>query len=97
MSQITVLRPDAAAPAVASVELAERRPLAERPVIALIANGKPGAKEILEALMLEMSERLQTEFEVIRVAKPSAAYVISVAEADEIAARAHMVVSGLGD
>lgn len=97
MSEITVLRPDEPAPPVASVELAERRPLPERPVIGVISNGKPLAKELLDALVLELQERIGREVEVERLAKPSAAYVISAEEADVMAVRAHLVISGLGD
>ena len=34
---------------------------------------------------------------VERLAKPSAAYVISAEQADVMAVRAHVVISGLGD
>jgi hypothetical protein len=97
MATITVLRPDEPAPAVASVTLASRRPFAERPVIGLISNGKPLAKELLDALASEMSVRLDRPVDVEHLAKPSAAYVISAEEADVMAARAHVVISGLGD
>ena len=97
MAEITVLRPDAPAPPVASVELAERKPLPERPVIGVISNGKPLAKELLDALVAELSERIGREVDVERLAKPSAAYVISAEEADVMAVRAHLVISGLGD
>ena len=97
MSKITVLRPDEPAPQVATVELAPRNPLPERPVIGVISNGKPLAKELLDALVLEFSLRLGREVDVERLAKPSAAHVISAEEADVMAVRAHMVISGLGD
>jgi hypothetical protein len=97
MSEITVLRPDEPAPPVASVELAPRTALPERPVIGVISNGKPLAKELLDALVLELQERIGREVEVERLAKPSAAYVISAEEADVMAVRAHLVISGLGD
>ena len=95
--KITVLRPDVPPPAVASVSLAERRPLPERPVIGVISNGKPLAKELLDALVVEIGERLGRDVGVERLAKPSAAYVISAEEADVMAVRAHVVISGLGD
>ena len=97
MAEITVLRPDEPAPQVASVTLAPRPALPERPVIGLISNGKPLAKELLDALSTEVSLRLDREVDVVRLAKPSAAYVISAEEADVMAVRAHMVISGLGD
>ena len=97
MSKITVLRPDEPAPQVASVALAPRRELPERPVIGVISNGKPLAKELLDALVLEFSLKLGREVDVERLAKPSAAYVISAEEADVMAVRAHVIISGLGD
>src|SRR5688500_14215378 len=97
MAEITVLRPDEPAPPVASITLARRAPLPERPVIGLISNGKPLAKEMLDALATEMSRRLDRDVDVERLAKPSAAYVISAEEADVMAVRSHVVISGLGD
>ena len=81
----------------ASVTLAERRSLPERPTIGLIANGKPLAKELLDALVAELEQRFQRTCDVERLAKPSAAYVISAEEADVMAVRAHVIISGLGD
>lgn len=95
--KITVLRPDQPQPASASVELAPRRPLPDRPVIGVISNGKPLAKELLDALAAEIGERLGRDVDVERLAKPSAASVIGAEEADVMAVRAHVVISGLGD
>ena len=97
MTKITVLRPDEPAPQVASVALAPRRELPERPVIGVISNGKPLAKELLDALVAELGARLGREVDVEHLAKPSAAYVIGAEEADVMAVRAHVVISGLGD
>lgn len=97
MAEIVVLRPDEPAPPVATVQLAPRGELPERPVIGVIANGKPLAKELLDALVAELAERLGRQVDVEQLAKPSAAYVISAEEADVMAVRAHMVISGLGD
>nr|WP_028064074.1 hypothetical protein [Solirubrobacter soli] len=95
--KIEVLRPDLPAPAVATVSLAPRVPLPERPVIGVISNGKPLAKELLDALVAELAERLGRTVDVEELKKPSAAYVISAEEADVMAVRAHVVISGLGD
>jgi hypothetical protein len=97
MGKITVLRPDEPEPTHAAVTLAERQPLPQRPTIGLISNGKPLAKELLDALVAELEQRLQRTCDVERLAKPSAAYVISAEEADVMAVRAHVVISGLGD
>ena len=97
MGKISVHRPDEPAPTPTSVTLAARAPFPGRPTIGVISNGKPLAKELLDALVAEVSQRLHTEFDIERLAKPSAAYVISAEEADVMAVRAHMVISGLGD
>ena len=97
MAEITVLRPDEPAPPTASVALAPRRELPERPVIGVISNGKPLAKELLDALVAEFALKLGREVDVERQANPSAAYVISAEEADVMAVRAHVINSGLGD
>jgi hypothetical protein len=97
MAEITVLRPDEPAPPTASVPLAPRGALPERPVLGVISNGKPLAKELLDALVAEFALKLGRQVDVERLAKPSAAYVISAEEADVMAVRAHVVISGLGD
>lgn len=97
MSEITVLRPDEAPPATATVELAERRPLPERPTVGLVANGKPLAKELLGVLAEELAARLGREVDVTVVEKPSAGHQLGEQEADELAERADVVIAGLGD
>ena len=97
MTDITVLRPDQADPIVSNLELAPRGSLPERPVIGLISNGKPLAKEMLDALLAEIREHLDRDVEVEHLVKPSAAYVITAEQADVMAVRAHMIISGLAD
>ena len=97
MSVITVLRPDTEAPPAATVRLAPRGELPERPVIGLIANGKPLAKEILTVLAQELGDRLGRDLELELFSKPSAAYPITDGEARLLAARSHLVITGLGD
>jgi hypothetical protein len=94
VGKIVVHCPDEPEPPRASITLAPRRALPARPTIGLISNGKPLAKELLDALADEL--RIQ-DLNVERLAKPSAAYVISAEQADVMAVRAHMVISGLGD
>ncbi len=93
MTEIRVLRPDVADAPPAAVTLAERRALPERPVIGLIPNGKPLARELLEILAHEIDPR----FEIVWLQKPAASAVISAEEAKVMAVRAHVVISGLGD
>lgn len=95
MGRVTVLRPDVEAPPAATVELAPRRSV-ERPVIGLVDNGKPHARELLELVARELHSRLGAgEVELIR--KKSAAWTISPEQARDMAARAHLVVTGVGD
>jgi hypothetical protein len=97
MGLIEILRPDEPDPVAASLELAPREPLPERPVIGLVANGKPLAKEILVALAHEIGRHLGREVELELLEKPSAAYQITAEQANVMAVRAHVVISGLGD
>ena len=97
MSRIVVVRPDGEIPEVATVTLAPRVPLPERPVIGLIVNGKPFAGEMLEAVVDELRARTGKEFEVEVLRKPSAGHSIELGEAQRMAARCHVVISGLGD
>lgn len=96
MGQITVLRPDLPAPAQETFEPAPRGALPEHPAIGLVDNGKPHAKELLELLAGELRARLG-DGEVVLLRKPSAAYPISVEQAADMAARAHLVITGVGD
>lgn len=95
--RITILRPDEPQASPATVALAPRTPLPERPVIGVIPNGKPLAKEMLDALVAEITARLGRDVDVERLTKASAATVISAEQADVMAVRAHVVISGLGD
>jgi hypothetical protein len=94
---ITVLRPDTEAPPAAKIELAPRSELPERPVVGLVANGKPLARELLTVLGQELGARLGRDLELELFSKPSAAYPITDAEAKLLAARSHLVITGLGD
>jgi hypothetical protein len=97
MAQITVLRPDEPAAEAESLPLATRSVLPDRPVIGLVANGKPLAREILRALAEEIAEHTGREVELEVLEKPSAAYQITAEQAKVMAVRAHIVISGLGD
>jgi hypothetical protein len=94
--KITVIRPDLPAPALDALELAPRRALPDHPVIGLVDNGKPHARELLELLAAEIRSRVG-DGEVVLLRKPSAAYPISVEQASDMAARAHLVITGVGD
>ena len=55
MTKISVLRPDVTDAPPAAVTLAPRARTAGRPVIGLIANGKPLARELLDVLADEIA------------------------------------------
>ena len=95
MTRIVVHRPDEPTPPPVAVVLAPREKV-ECPVVGLVSNGKPHAAELLEAIARELHARLGPgEVELLR--KPSAAYTITPAQARDMAARAHLVVTGVGD
>ncbi len=95
MAQIVVLRPDDPTPPQAAVALAPRRAL-ENPVIGIVENGKPQARRLLELVADELHARFGPgAVELLR--KPSAAYTITPEQASDMAARAHIVVTGVGD
>ena len=96
MAQIQVLRPDVDTVARAAAALAPRRMFDEDANVTLIENGKPKAKELLQLI----SEELRKRARIGRVdvfSKPSAAKAIVEDEAKMMAARSHMVITGLGD
>jgi hypothetical protein len=97
MGLITVLRPDLPDSPANHVELAPRRAVPERLVIGLVANGKPLATELLEILADELGRRLGRDTEQVLLEKPQAGSTISAVQADGMAARAHFIVTGLGD
>jgi hypothetical protein len=97
MSRITVLRPDFVDPQRPALKLAQRSHPPEQVVIGVISNGKPLAAELLGALADELGKRLHREITTEVIRKPSAGAPISVVQADGMAARAHFVITGVGD
>ena len=97
MSEIIVLRPDEAPSPPAAVMLAPRRPLPHRPVIGLIANGKPAAPRLLACLAREVATRLGRPVDIELLDKSSAIVPVEDYEAVRMAARAHVVITGVGD
>jgi hypothetical protein len=93
---IEVLVPVKPTEVAAPVVLAPRDALPEHPRLTLISNGKPKAREILELLAEELREPLGLgEIEV--VAKPAASVTLPPEQAQEIADRSDLVITGLGD
>jgi hypothetical protein len=97
VSRITVLRPDVTEPPRPALTLAPRSAPPEHPVIGLISNGKPLAAELLLALVEEMRKRLRRDVSSDLLRKPSAGAPITADQADGMAARAHFVITGVGD
>ena len=96
MSAITVLSPVHEEGASQPVELAPRAAPAQPVTIAIVENSKPNAK----ALLGHVADRLRDRFDVAEVivhSKPGASKPIDADEAETLAARAHMVISGIGD
>lgn len=96
MSIITVLRPiDEVAPPT-TVALAPRSALPERPVIGLVDNRKPHARRLLELLAEELGARCGGA-QVVLLRKPGAGHPMEPEQARDMAARAHLVITGVGD
>ncbi len=96
MATIRVYRPDVDVTAVKLEELAPRKPLPEGAHLTLIDNSKPRAKD----LMVRIAERLRTRLpigEIEVLTKPTAGAPIDADTARMLAARSHLVISGLGD
>lgn len=97
MTRITVLRPDFVEPPRAALTLAPRSEPPEPLVIGLVSNGKPLAAELLQALAEELRKRLRREVTTEMIRKPSAGSPVTAVQADGMAARAHFVITGVGD
>ena len=96
MSAITVLRPIDEVEPPTTVVLAERKTLPTRPVIGLVDNRKPHARRLLEILAEEIGERTDGA-EVVLLRKPAAGRPMEPEQASDMAARAHLVITGVGD
>ncbi len=96
MATITVLRPDEPPQPAGRIAYAERDRLPSDAHLILIENGKPRARD----LMLYVSEGVKQRLPITTVevfSKPSAAKPIEPDEAKEMVARAHLVITGVGD
>ena len=97
MAQITVYRPDVAdASPDVDVGMAPRRAVEQDAVITIVENGKPNARVLLK----HVAEAVQRRLPVATVevfSKPSAAKPIEADEAKVMAARSHLVITGVGD
>ncbi|MEC7924293.1 MAG: hypothetical protein VYB80_03650 [Actinomycetota bacterium] len=96
MTTIDVLNPEYETEGPSEVLMAIRSTPVEPVVITVIENSKPHAKELLTYVAEGLRERLPVaEIEVH--SKSSASKPIDADEAEMLAARTHLVISGLGD
>ena len=96
MGEITVLNPEYEEVDLLHVSMASRGYLSEPVTVAVIENSKPHAKELLTNVAEGLREYLPVE-EIIIHSKSSAGKPIDADEAEMLAARAHLIISGLGD
>ena len=96
MSTITVLNPLYEAPGPEAVTMAARSTPSEPVVITVIENSKPHAKELLSYVAEGLRDRLPVA-DVVVHSKSAAGKPLDADEAEMLAARAHLVISGLGD
>lgn len=97
MGSIKVHRPDQAVRAGGRLTLAARRLPEQGAVLTLVDNSKPRARAFLDLLGRELQARLPAIGRVEIFSKPSAAKPIESDEAVELAARSHLVITGVGD
>lgn len=97
MATVTVVRPDHVSE-VSGVARAPRpnRSTAESLHLTLVENGKPNARALLDHVADELRSRLPLAT-VDVYSKPAAGKPIDADVADMLAARSHLVISGVGD
>lgn len=96
MAEITVMRPDEAAQPAEKIDYAPRRELKRGAHLILIENGKPRARDLLQLV----ADELHSRFPILSIevfSKASAGKPIDPEEAKEMAARAHLIITGVGD
>jgi hypothetical protein len=96
MADIVVLRPDEEPQIAGAVSYAPRTNVPENAHVILIENGKPRARDLMEFVAAELQERFPIGSVEI-FSKPSAGKPIEADEAKEMAARAHLIITGVGD
>jgi hypothetical protein len=96
MARIEVMRPDEVAQPADRIDYAPRPDLGGDAHLILIENGKARARDLLQLLADELRSRFPiSSVEVF--SKASAGKPIDPEEAIEMAARAHLVITGVGD
>lgn len=95
-TQITIVDPTSTEPMKTKGELAPRLPLPEGWKLLLLANGKPGAKQLLDATAAALSKTLGP-IDVISHMKRSAAKPLDEDEAARISDGAAIAIAATGD
>ncbi|MBU98401.1 MAG: hypothetical protein CL429_04835 [Acidimicrobiaceae bacterium] len=96
MTTINVLNPEFEARGPSEVFMAARS-IPDKPVvITVIDNSKPHAKELMTYIAEGLSDRLPIS-DIVVHSKSAAGKPIDADEAEMLAARSHLVISGLGD
>ncbi len=96
MSSVTVLSPVYEEASVDEVKMAPRTVLGEPVVIGVIENAKANAKELLTYVAEGLRDRLPVA-DVVVHSKSAAGKPIDADDAEMLAARSHLIISGLGD
>lgn len=96
MSAVTVLAPDYEADRTPAVGMAPRSLPIEAVTITVIENSKPNAKALLSYVADGLRERLPVA-DIVVHSKSAAGKPIDSDVAETLAARSHLVISGLGD
>jgi hypothetical protein len=96
MNTITVLTPVYEDTDSKEVRMADRSVPTEPVTITVIDNSKPNAKELLSYVAEGLRDRLPVA-DVVVYSKLAAGKPIDADEAEMLAARSHLVISGLGD
>ena len=96
MSTITVLTPDYEAEKPSPVAMAHRSVPTDPVTITVIENAKPNAKALLTYVAEGLRHRLPVA-DIVVHSKSAAGKPIDADDAEMIAARSHLVISGLGD
>lgn len=92
----TILSPTYEEPVVEPAVLAERAVPTAPVTITIVENAKPNARQLLGHIADELRSRVPVA-DVVTHSKPMASKPIDADDAEMLAARSHMVISGLGD
>ena len=96
VGKITVLNPEYEEIDNLHISMASRGNTVGPVTVVVIENSKPHAKELLTYVAEGLRDYLPVE-EIIVHSKSSAGKPIDADEAEMLAARAHLIISGLGD